>query len=261
MKTSFFCFILLAARLDAQLAAPHIGLVRYPGLPIQDLLGVPANFIPGPSAFNTADAASFSDTAGLLAANGQLRLVNRNGVVLAHRPYPGSTPLLNIDHELDTAIAWLPAAHTLLHFNGRDFTTVAVLPGAFDGLVTSVSASSPDFARLLVSHPDHTSSIVNISLATGNVLSISLLPGVRGPAFEFGSFTLSAGDETLEIDAPAAAHYSLALPGKTFTAERMSSRWVHLFVPSSGLHCALRLSPGEPALYRLPVPVRSGAPK
>jgi hypothetical protein len=259
MKPSFFCLILLAACLDAQVAAPHIGLVRYPGLPIQDLLGVPANFIPAPTAFSTADAASFSDIAGLLAANGQLRLVNRNGTVLAHRSYPGSTPLLNIDREPDTAIAWLPDAHTLVHFNGHDFTPVVVPAGAFDGIVSSVSAPSAGRARLLVSHPDHSSSAVTVSLATGDILSVSLLPGVQGPAFEVGSFTLSAGDKTLEIDAPAGVHYSLPLPGKTFTAERMSSRWVHLFIPSAGVHCALRLSPGEPALYRLPVPVRSGA--
>ncbi len=253
-RCELLLFAALTTSLTAQVHSPSAGVIRYGSLPVQGLYGIPGNFVPVKASFGIADAISFSDAGGLIAANGRIELVRADGFPVATYEYGGVAPLLNIDRDLTSAVAWLPDTKSLLWWDGKRFATVKLSKSAFDEKVTSVALTSSTTARLLVTHPDATVSAVVVSLATGNVISSDLLPGVSGPAFQFGSFLLWADEHGLQLQNKKGVQQTLSAPGTSFTAERMSSHWVHLYFSSDRTDWALHLSEKEPSLWRLPAP-------
>ncbi len=251
---SIFLPALLTACLAAQINSPKVGFIRYGSLPIQGLYGIPGNFVPAQARFGTADGISFSDIGGLLAANGRIELVRADSSRVADHEYGTVAPLLNIDRDLASAVAWLPDIRSLLWWNGTRFATVEIGASISTEKVTSVALTSASTARLLATNPDATVSAVVISLANGNVISSDLLPGVTGAAYQFGSFLLWADERGLQLQSENGAQHTFAAPATSFTAERMSSQWVHLYFPVDGTHWALHLSQTQPSVWRLPAP-------
>ncbi len=259
MKHSVASFLLLAlvttTCLIAQVHSPSAGVIRYGTLPVQSLYGIPGSFVPAEASFGTADAISFSDTGGLVAASGRIELVRADGSAVATYEYGAVAPLLNIDRDLTSAVAWLPDTKSLLWWDGKRFATVNLSESAVTEKVSSVALTSPTTARLLITHPNATVSGLVISLANGNVISSDLIPGVSGPAFQFGSFLLWADEHGLQVQSENGMQHTLSAPGASFTAERMSSHWVHLYFSSDRTDWALHLSETEPSLWRLPAPI------
>jgi hypothetical protein len=233
--------------------APSPGFVRYGGMPIQRLYGVSGNMVLSGSVFGVAGPVSFSDTAGLIATNGSLKLVKLDGSPVAEYRYVSqAAPLLGADVALNGAVAWMGDSGSVLWWDGKTFTTVTVESSAFEGRINCISLLHPNVARLLMTHPGGGVSAVDIALPTGNITSSDILPGVQGPAFQIGSRLLWSDERGLEIEIVGGAQHTLAAPAGRFTAEQMSSRWVHLYFPSNGTHWALHLGDREPALSRLP---------
>ncbi len=250
--TSIFAAALFTSCLKAQINPPRAGFLRYGSLPLQGVYGIPGNFVPAQASFGAATAVSFSDAGGLLAANGLIELVRADGSLAASYKSGPTTPLLNIDRDLTTAVAWLPDSHSLVWWNGKRFELAELGEGIPNGRITSVALTSPTTARLLVTNPDGSVSAAVVSLATDNISSSDLLPEVTGPAFQFGSFLLWAGESGLELQAEAGLNHTLTSPAGPFTAERMSTHWVHVYFPSDRTHWALHLSETQPTLWRLP---------
>lgn len=251
---SILLFVALTTSLEAQVHSPSAGVIRYGSLPAQGLYGIPGNFVPIKASFGSADAISFSDAGGLIAANGRIELVRADGSPVAVHEYGTVAPLLNIDRDLTSAVAWLPDAQSLLWWDGKRFASVKVVESASYEKISSVALSSSTTARLLVTHPEGTVSAILVSLATGNVISSDLLPGITGPAFQFGSFLLWADEHGLQLQNENGVQHALSAPGSSFTAERMSSHWVHLYFLSDRTDWALHLTEMEPSLWRLPAP-------
>ncbi len=244
---------LSAASLYGIISAPSAGFVRYAGLPIQRVYGISGNLLLGGSTFGAAGTASFSDTAGLIADNGSLKLIRLDGSAVAEYRYAGeAVPLLGADITQKGAVAWIGDPGSVLWWNGKTFTTVAVESSALDGRVSCISLVSSSVARLLITHRGGDVSSVDIALPTGNVISSDLLPGLQGAAFQIGSRLLWSDERGLEIALQGGSPYTLPAPAGGFTAEQMSSQWVHLYFPSNGTHWALHLGSGEPSLSRLP---------
>ncbi len=250
---SLLC-VLLATCLDAQIQPPRAGFVRYGGLPVQGLYGIPGNFIPAGSAFGMVGAVSFSDADGLVFAGGRVVLARLDGSIIAAFDYQGPPPLLN-SVDAKNAVAWLPGTHSLLVWDGKQFSALAFDDSVLDGSICSVSLGSTKVARFLVTHPDGTVSGATVSLTSGNVISSDLLPGVHGPAFQFGALAIWRDDRGLEIQSANGSLETLAAPVGLFTAEQMSSQWVHLYFSSNGTHWALHLGAGGASLTRLPLPL------
>lgn len=238
--------------LAGQVNAPHPGFVAYPGAPVQTVYGIPGNLLLAPSRFPRADAASFSDVAGLLAGAGRLQLLKADGAPLASTSFTGSTPVLGVSPRPDNAIAWLPGVQSILWWNGRTFTTVPVSAIDPTDVVSWIACQDSQTARLMVVHSGVAVSSVTVSLATGNLISSDSLPGVQGAAFQFGRYTVSSDAQGLQLEAAQGARHTLPFPGGFFTAEQMSAHWVHLFVPATGTHWALQIDNDEPTLSRLP---------
>ncbi len=246
----------LASTLDAQVSAPSPGLARNGAFPIQTIYGVAGSLVANPSMLGSADALAFADCFGIIAAGGQVKLLRSNGSDLGHFETRENHPVLNLDSDPASAVAWLPASHSLLWWVNNQWQQAAI-----DGLpegaaVTSLARDSADSARLILSQTGSSALAVTISLPQASVTSIDLLPGVRGPAFQFGSKLIWADEQGLVIASAAGpVEHTLPLPAAgLFSAERMSSQWVHLYFPAGGgTHWALHLG-DKPTLSRIPMP-------
>ncbi len=247
-------FAASASALLAQLAPPKPGFVRYDGLPVQGLYGLPGNFVPVQAVWGNTEEISFSNDVGLLVTSGDIKLVRVDGSLLGSYAYSGPVPILNIGSTPETAVVWLPGTHSLLRWTQKGFSMTVAENLDSDGIVTAVELSASNVARFLISHPDRSVSNVSLSLPTGNVISSDVLPGVSGPAFRFAGQLIWAGDHGLELESSDGGHHTLPSPTGVFTAEQMSSRWVHLFFPADRTNWALHLSDTEPTLSRLPAP-------
>jgi len=247
-------FTASAASLAAQIAPPNPGFVRYDGLPIQGLYGLPGNFVPADAAWGEADTISFSDRFGFLVTKGVIKLVRIDGSVLGRYEYDGPAPILHVGSTPESAVAWLPGTHSLLHWTERGFSVTEEESIGSDAIVSALELSASDVARFLITHPDRSVSNVTLSLSTTSVISSDFLPGVSGPAFRFAGQLIWAGNHGLEIEDSDGRQHTLPSPAGLFTAEQMSSQWVHLFYPYDRTHWALHLSKTEPTLSRLPAP-------
>jgi hypothetical protein len=245
--------VLSAACLYGIVIAPSPGFVRYGGLPIQTLYGVSGNLVLAGSAFGVADAISFSDTAGLIAANGSLKLFKVGGSLVADYHYGSqAAPLLGTEPALNGAIAFMSNSGSLLWWHGETFTAVPVDGAALNGKIDCISLLNSSVARLLIARPEGSVSRVDIGLPAGNIISSDFLPDARGAAFQVGSRLLWSDKRGLEIEASTGMQHTLSAPSGSFVAEEMSSQWTHLYFPSNGTHWALHLGGSEPSLSRLP---------
>src|SRR5882757_6080208 len=144
-------FLLLAALLPAQVSAPRVGFARFSDGAVHAVQGLPSNLVVGDAAIAPADHASFSDSGGLIAHGGQISLLDADALPIASYPCTESSPLLNIDGALSTAIAWLPSTHSILYWDGAAFVVTEVSSGLPTGEVTGVQIIQAGKARLLVS--------------------------------------------------------------------------------------------------------------
>jgi len=249
-------FTLLAMSLAApclmgQVNAPKVGTARYPDGSFHNVQGLPANMIVAELPLDAAQVASFSDSGGLIAQNGVIRLLSPGFSVLAEYP-AGEQPILSIDGEVTSALAWLPVAHTLLHWNGASFESFAVAESDLEGTVTDIQSAGAKQARLLVRHSDNSVSGVTISLRTGNLVTSEPLPGVRGYAFGQGLFVVYALNKELIVDNLSGYRRTVAFDAPDFVAERMSNTWLHLYSPTLRQSWALHVTQADLQLSQLP---------
>lgn len=243
--------VLAAGVLQAQVAAPRVGIIRCSDGSVRAVYGLAGNFVLAHQPFATADAASFSDQAGLLAKNGTIRLVAPNGVLEGEYESHEAKPLLNVDGESTSAIAWLPAAHAILRWSGTAFRLFPVAPGTITGQVTSIRAIAQDRAELLELNSDRSSLRATITLSSGNLTSLDAVPGATGPAFAQHAGFLFHDDKQLIVETPNGVRQALPVSGNV-AVERMSSNWLHLSSAGTHQHWALHLDGSQAQLFVLP---------
>ena len=246
LLTSFWCL-----PLPAQINVPKIGIARYPDGSFHSVQGLPANMIVADMPLDAAEAASFSDSGGLIAENGTIRLLSPSCSVLAEYA-AGERPLLAITGDLTSALAWLPNAHTLLHWNGAAFDSVQLMESDIEGTVTDLQPSGSKLVRLIVRHADESVSGVTVSLRTGNLVSSEPLTGVRGYAFGQQFLIVYVSGKQLVADNLRGYRRTVAFPAADVLIERMSNNWLHLYSPSLRQNWALRITQSDLDLSMLP---------
>jgi hypothetical protein len=255
--TRFLAFFICVG-LTAQITAPNVGSARFAGR-VFAVHGLPASFLVAQSPWTSAEAISFSDAGGLVSRKGTVTLIGPDGSNLADYPAGEAAPVLNIDGPLQTAIAWLPSQHALLHWSGTAFVLREVNDAGFAGQVTCLSLVAPGLARLVVTHGDSSVSAVSVSLQSGEVQSMDLLPSAHGRAFVHQSFILFQDRQGLAVESTSGLRRTLTLapkplPEGDLTIERMSTDWLHISSASTGQHWALYLNKRDLSLSVLPVP-------
>jgi hypothetical protein len=249
--SSLLVFTVACLPLLGQIGSPSIGTARYADGSFHTVQGLPMNMIVADLPLDSAQAASFSDSGGIIAQGGSIRLLGANFSVVGECPIP-ETPLLSIDGDLTSALAWLPNAHTLLHWTGTQFEAFDVPQGDLEGNVTDLQSAGSKQARLIVQHSDKSVSGVTVSLRTGNLVSSEPLPGVRGYAFGQGFFLIYGSADELVVDNLRGYRRTVPLPASDFSIERMSNNWLHIYSPKLQQHWALHLTQAELQLSMLP---------
>src|SRR4051794_13033744 len=164
------CFGLIASvAIDAQISTPSVGYVRYASNEVRGIYGLEGNYVVGGSALASAGAVSFSDDGGLLLQSGSLSLVDSNLTGLATIKVDGLGAIIRMDGNAQTAIAWLPASRTLVHWNGESFVKTGISALPLESEVISVRKLDGNTASLLVSRTDTTVVHYLISLRTGGL--------------------------------------------------------------------------------------------
>jgi len=248
---SLFILTLICLPVSAQISSPYIGTARYPDGSLHSVQGLPSNMIVADLPLGSAQAASFSDGGGIIAQSGSIHLLAADFAAVAQCPVP-ETPLLSIEGDLTSALAWLPNAHMLLHWTGSKFEAFELAPSDIEGTVTDLQSAGSKQARLIVQHPDNSVSGVTISLRTGNLVSSEPMPGARGYTFGQGFFFVYATEKELVVDSLRGYRRTVALPAPDFVIERMSNTWLHIYSPKLQQNWALHLTQSELQLSMLP---------
>ena len=253
MRWIFRSFQLLfsALVLSAQVNAPKVGFVRYADASVHAVFGLHNDYVVSRKALGSADAVSFSDSGGMIASKGRIQLFGSDSKVIAEYDSGEIAPLLNIDGDLATAIAWLPSQQALLHWNGAAFV-LTTFRGVPLSNVSSVRLTTANTARLLLVESGGAVAAATVSLETGDLLSLNLLGGVAGPAVEQHSFLLFHDQYGLEIQAANGSMQTLPVKAADLRFERMSSDWLHVSSASAGRDWALHFNGTKVEFSELP---------
>lgn len=235
----------------ALVSAPRLGMVRCRDGAVYVVYGLHANFIFGERAFSLAQAASFSDQGGLVASDGRLQLIGVDGTVQGSYFEGEASPVLSMDSDASSAIAWLPRQGELLVWGGGQFTPI---PVALAGRVDSLRIVGANAAELLVIARDNSVVQVAVSLPDGTVTDISTVPSASGSAFYQQSFLLFHDTNGLEVEAPNGSIRTLAIAQSDLSFERIGPDWVHISSAIARRDWVLHLNATVLELSELPQP-------
>ncbi len=247
-----FALLLLTLPLTAQMTVPKLGTVRSADGALHSVQGLPNNLIVSDLAFDPTDAASFSDKGGLVSHQGMIRLLGADLAVIGEYATAEKAPLLNMDSDQTSALAWLPSSQTLVRWDGQQFDAFSLAGIDLEGKVTSLQAVSTKQVRLLVTHADGTVDGITVSTRNGNLVSSEPLIGVRGYAFSQSFFVVYVEGKELVADNLRGYRRTLALPATDLVMEHMSNNWIHLSSASLKQDWALHLTQAEFEISLLP---------
>lgn len=248
----------VALVLQAQVQVPQLGSVRCGDGSVRPVYGVPAVFVLGKPLLTDAVSASFSEKGGIVATIDTVRLIDASGRTLNDVKTMDPGAVVGIYLDLTSALAWLPASSSLLYWQDEAFH-LTTLPFPLIGQVTSVYREGSQ-AVLLVTENNHSVSRNEVSLSSGEITSVRLLPNVTGPAFSTGSYLLSGTETGIEIEGPD-GHASLPLPVRELVMEQMTTGWIRIGSLKSARSWALHLKPGVVEVYELPAVAPIGVRK
>lgn len=245
-------FFLPGAFLRAQVSTPPIGIARFSDASVRNVYGLPQNLIVDSNSFGSFDAASFSDEVGLVAVNGQIQLIKPDFTVIGEYDSADSRILVNVDTGPGSAIAWLPTSQSLVHWNGAEFAVTSVVGLDPSMRVTAVRVQRRGRAQFLLMERDRSVFEASVSLETGNVLSLRVLPGVYGHALWQASSILFEDANGLELMGPDGSVQTLGVTARDVEFARMSSTWILVSSRSQGRIWALHIGSGDISLSELP---------
>jgi hypothetical protein len=240
---------LLAFGLQAQIKAPQMGAVRCADGSVRPVYGVPGAFVLGKPFATSATAASFSETAGIIATRSAVLLLDATGRIIGHWTIADAGATVGIEGDPFSAIAWLPKSSSVLTWDGGNFQQTAVADPP-RGRVLSVRRDSAQAYLLAI---DETGSVseYGISLVSGEIVSQLYLPGVTGAVMPLGSSLLFAETGGLALRTDAGTQ-SFPLSGSGLAMERMSGNWAHVTAANSAKTWAVHLIGSEVRIYELP---------
>lgn len=246
-----------AACAQAQVSTPKLGVARYSDHTVHPVYGLESNVLVNDQLLSEADASSFSDSGGLISIAGRIQLLYANGTAVGQYDSSEQSPILNIDGGLTTAVAWLPVHSSLVYWSGSAFIVAELAAGDLPGKITSVQLASPTTAKLLATDASGNVFTVNASLATKQITSVNVVPGIKGPAFLQSGFIVSHDANGLHVEAQNGAVRTLPLAAASVAFERMGTDWVHVSSTSTGQDWALHLNATALHLSQLPQPKAS----
>jgi hypothetical protein len=254
MRSSLVLVLLLAgtAALNfGQVHAPRAGVARYADGTVRVIHGIDGNYIANDKGGVTAQRVAFSDAGGLVATGGRLKLLNADLEILEEVALDEESPLLNIDSDLNSAVAWLPHQHRLICWNGVGFSQTEV-SDPINGTATWVSLPDAKHAELLTADQSGNAFSTTISLASGNIVAVQVLSSVVGSAYRLGSAVVSHIPDGLRIYLPDGTSVNIRLAVDDLIVERMAPNSLHLSSASGRGDWVLHLDKKGAHFWELP---------
>jgi hypothetical protein len=264
MKNLSICSLALLSvsiLLQAQMTVPQLGVAHYADGSVHLVRGISANMIIEPQQWATADAASFSDSIGVVSASGSIRLLQTDGTLLGAYQTSETSPLLHVDSTAASTAVWLPSKHALLGWNGTRFTETAIDDSSFGGTVTFVYLPSSTSAQFFVTHANQSIARVSVALPSGQVTSSDIEPLARGWIVVQQGWSLSQTEMGLVAENATGTQQTIplsqkAIPAGDLRVEQMSSHWLHVFSQSTATNWAIYLDQNKVNSFLLPPPAR-----
>ncbi|MBV8809506.1 MAG: hypothetical protein JO033_12605, partial [Acidobacteriaceae bacterium] len=179
------------------------------------------------------------------------RLLSASGAEIGRYATDETAPVLSVEGEAQSAIAWLPKRQAIIRWNGTSFNGFVLPAGSISGSVSSLSALGKNEAELLVFENGAAARIM-ISLGEESAIrSMDAVPGATGPALGFGSLLFFRDAEGVTLESPNGLRRTLPVPNDV-AAERMSSHWLHLQSRATKQDWVLHLDAAHPELLLLP---------
>jgi hypothetical protein len=242
-----FCCAVLAR---AEVNTPRLGWVHYPDGHIRSVMGLPGAFVLGEPLLDGITSASFSKEGGILAGASGLTLTTADGSVEGAYETSDSKPVLNIGDEPLSAIAWMPSTHQIVYQSDHGSFTAVSVDDALAGDITSIERRGAQ--AVLLSETGKMMSELVVSLATGQVISAQIIPGLEAPSYRCGNFVVTGAEHDIRVTNASGISTAFAISGKGLRAESIGDGWAHLWSGSSGRHWAVHVRNGEPVLFELP---------
>jgi len=267
MKLSLLTAICLAITAsiaaNCQVATPSVGYVRYANGDVRPIYGLPGNYIVGDSVLTSAEAVSFSGAGGWVLKPGTLALMDSKLTSVVTSEVRESAALFHIDGSIETAVAWLPESHVLLHWNGKSLSSTPVSLIGEGDTATSVRKLDANTASFLVSKPGGSVASYRISLLTGELKSSVPMAAACKSTWDDSSRIFCFSDQRLSVLSAASGDIlqELALPVEgSLTIEEASARCLHLSAKAPGENWLLHLDDKDLQFYQLPGPKISPSP-
>ena len=232
LRSSFVLIAFSTAITAGAITDPLVGLVRYTNGVVATVYGVSGSYVTRQITSESANGLSFSKAGGILATADALELISSSLTTISRFDTAESAPLVSMGETEDSALAWLPSRRSIVHWTGTDWTVspeVAQLPS---NNVSSISFETQTTASLLVRMPDDSVAKALVSLKTGEMLSLTLQPGVINNAFAFRDWIICARGNRLDLQKADGTEKLIPLGATgvhTVQFERAGTNDVHIY--------------------------------
>lgn len=216
--------------------------------------GIAGNFLPGDPVAGGVVSAAYSGSFGLFKTSSAVVVTDRAGSIVASNAEPDGPALFAFTRTGEPALAYLPAANTLLAWDGAAFEPVPFDPTTLSAsAVLSIAAPHSEHAAMIVQRDDGLWD-VRVRLSTGAIDAQTALPGVTGLVLMLTNGELIYGDAggiVLRNPDRTERHINAQLPA-SFTLQQMGDRWIQLRDLGSRQQFAIRITPNREQYYQLP---------
>jgi hypothetical protein len=255
MRTILATFSIMAGVASAQtLTSPQAGFMQDAANSFRPVYGIAGNFLPGEAVAGGVVSAAYSGSFGLFKTSAAVVVTDRAGSIVATNSEPDGPALFAFTRAGEPALVFMPAANTLLAWDGGAFDPVPFDPTTLAGsAVLSIAAPHPGHTSMIVQREDGLWD-VRVQLATGEIDAQTAIPGVAAPVLMLANRELVYSDVNgivLRSSDGTERHISAQLPAN-FTLQQMGEGWIQLRDLGSRQQFAIRITPNREQYYQLP---------
>lgn len=236
------------------LTPPQTGFMQGAANSFRPVYGIAGNFLPGDPVACGVVSAAYSGSYGLLKTSSAVIVTDRAGSIIATNSEPDGPALFAFKRTGEPALVLMPAANTLLAWDGAAFDPVPFDPTTLSAsAVLSIAEPHSGHAAMIVQREDGLWDI-RVRLATGEIDAQTAIPGVVAPVLMLANGELVYSDGSgIVLRSPDGTerHISAQLPA-SFALQQMGEGWIQLRDLGSGQQFAVRIAQNREQYYQLP---------
>lgn len=253
MKALLVALLAGPALAQTALSPPQVGFMQDGSGLLRPVDGIAGNFLVGDALAANVLSAAFSGSSGLVKTGSAVLAIDQDGRTTASLDAPDGPALFAFSPSGEPALAYVPAANLLIAWNHGAFEAMPIDLAALGGIVLSIAAPDTGHVGVVVQQDDGLWDI-SVVLATGEVDSRTVLPGIAAPVLLLATGELVYRDAdgiVIRKAGDAERHIKAQLP-ENFALQQLGDGWIQIRDLAGGLQFALRITDGREQLYQLP---------